>query len=308
MANMKYSYMMHWKLIKHVKIENFREYYMKDCSSDSYYADWDKIIKYHVALGFKGIELMPFERHHMMTLFGSIQNFLDFIHERGMEKVTGIFHGLGPSYDKSKNQSVLKDAKELIDDIYAYGGDTMNLCPIDNYYGVGPLSKGQLKNVAALVNEVGKMAADKGINVCLHNEFFCATNKYDHNEFFEMTDSKYVAYCLDTAQVALMGIDPIEFYDKYHDRVKSFHLKDTATPNLPDNVRFSKDPEINDDGTRWFWEPGMGVLDFKKLWKLLKKYEYKGWMTIETDGTPDLLASLALTKWYIDQELSPIYK
>jgi inosose dehydratase len=41
---------------------------------------------------------------------------------------------------------------------------------------------------------------------------------------------------------------------------------------------------------------------------LLKKYNQKGWMTIETDGTPDPLATLLLSKWYIDRELLPIFK
>ena len=67
------------------------------------------------------------------------------------------------------------------------------------------------------------------------------------------------------------------------------------------------DPEIQDDGKRWFWEPGEGVLDFKGLYALLKKHQYKGWMTLETDGSPDYLASMALSRYYIDTVLKPIY-
>ncbi|RCX16049.1 inosose dehydratase [Anaerobacterium chartisolvens] len=308
MENLKYSYMMHWKLIPYKKIENFRDFYYIDRSNKAYFSDWDKIVKYHVGAGYKGIELMPFERHQMKTLFGSIQNFVDFIKERGLEGISGMFHGLGESFDRSQHKAMIEEAQEIIDDTYAFGGELINLCPVANYNRVGPLSTEQLKAIAEVVDEIGKRALDKGISVCLHNEFFCATNTENHNQFLEMTDPRYVFYCLDTAQVALMGIDPVEFYDKYHDRVKTFHLKDTASAPLPDSVRHSQDPEIQPDGHRWFWEPGEGDLDFKSLWKLLKKYNQKGWVTIETDGTPDLLASMVLTKWYIDHELSPIYK
>jgi len=41
-----------------------------------------------------------------------------------------------------------------------------------------------------------------------------------------MTDPKYVYYCLDTAQAAIMGKDILHFYDTYHDRVQYFHIKD----------------------------------------------------------------------------------
>jgi inosose dehydratase len=112
---------------------------------------------------------------------------------------------------------------------------------------------------------------------------------------------------LDTAQIAIIGEDMVKFYDDYHDRINTFHLKDTASPKLPDEIRYSKDIEIVDDGTRWFWEPGEGVLDFKGLWELMKKYQFKGWVTVETDGTPDLLASMALTSYYVKHDLAAIY-
>lgn len=308
MENLKYSFMMHWKTIPYVKLENFRDYYAEDCSNMSYYVEWDKIVKYHAAIGYKGIELMPFERFNILKLFGTYQNFLDFIRERGVERITGMFCGAGASYDKANHKALLEQLQGVIDDTYTLGGENINVCPSVDYYGVGPLSAEGLKNTADFLNELGKRSYEKGITTCIHNEFFCASNKNEHDRLIEMTDPKYVAYCLDTAQVSLMGFDPVQFYEKYHDRVKYFHLKDTALPNQPDSVRFSQGIEITDDGTRWFWELGGGTVDFKGLWKLLKKYGHKGWMTVENDGTPDLLAAMALSKWYIDHELSPIYK
>ena len=68
------------------------------------------------------------------------------------------------------------------------------------------------------------------------------------------------------------------------------------------------DVEIRDDGWRWFWEPGEGVLPMEALWKLVKKHGFKGWVSVEDDGTPDLLASMALSSYYIHQVLGKIYK
>lgn len=308
MENLKYAHMMHWKQIKYKKINNMPKYYYRECNNNSYYADWDKIIKYHVACGFTGIELMPYTFKQMVPLFGTTQNFLDFIHERGMEQVTGTFFGAGRSFDKTAHPDIIQTAQNLINSAAELGCLYINVCPAPNYCSVGALDMEQMNNIAAVMNEIGKRAQDKGITICHHNEFFCAVNRDTQEILLEKTNPEYVSYCLDTAQVALMGKDPVAFYDTYHERIASFHLKDTQDYNVPDEIRYGRDPEIQDNGYRWFWEPGEGIIDFPALYEKMKQHEYKGWVAVELDGTPDLLASMLETKWYIDNVLSPIYK
>lgn len=304
--NIKYSHMNHWKNIPYQRIDNFREFYYEDKTNSAYYTDWDRILRYQKALGFNGIELAPWDFPEMLPLFGSPQAFKDFAAERGVE-VSGMFHLIDKPYDRTHHKQTLEESKKAVDLLVEFGGTQLNSAPINNYYGVGPLSRDQIKASAEIITEVGKYATDKGVQIGIHNEFFLAINKDNHREYLELTDPRYVHYCLDTAQVALLGEDILEFYDTYHDRICTFHLKDTATPALLDDIRYSRDIEIVDDGTRWFWEPGEGVLDFKGLYQLLKKHQFKGWATVETDGTPDLLASMALSRYYIDNELDSIY-
>ncbi|MCL7749764.1 sugar phosphate isomerase/epimerase family protein [Halalkalibacter alkaliphilus] len=309
MNNLKYSYMTNmWGMITDFpKINNFKEMYNVDRSNVAYYMDWDKILKYHVTAGITGIELMFYTIPYIKHFFGSLKNFSEFSKERGIEQITGTFSFASGSEDKSNHNQIWAYNQMMIDSTYELGGENINIMPAGNYYGTGPLSSDQLKTAAECFNEIGRMAADKGITACIHNEFFCAINLHDHERFIELTDPEYVAYCLDTAQLALMGVDPVQFYDKYHERVKYFHLKDTDHYGVPDHIRYGPGAEFADDGTRWFWEVGGGEVDFKGLWKLLKKHDHKGWMAIESDGTPDPVASLLLSKWYIDHELSPIY-
>lgn len=307
MSNIKYSHMSHWKTIPYKTIPNFREFYYEDKSNTAYFSDWDRILRYHAALGYGGIEVAPWDLADMLPLFGSPQGFAEFAGERGVS-VSGMFHGADNSHDPAQRTAVLKAGHQAVDTIVAFGGKHMNLCPGNNYYGTGPLSREGVKYAAEVITEMGRYAQAHGVMIGLHNEFFCAINKDNHREFIELTDTRYVHYCLDTAQIAIIGEDLLKFYEDYHDRICTFHLKDTASLKLPDSIRYAQDVEIVDDGTRWFWEPGEGVLDFPGLWKLLKKYNFKGWMTIETDGTPDLLASMALTMYYIRHELSRIYE
>ena len=306
MANIRYSHMCHWKNIPYRKIDNFREFYYEDKTNTAYYSDWDRILRYQKALGFEGIELAPWDFPELLPLFGSPEAFAEFAQERGVN-VSGIFHLVNAAHDRSKHKETIEEGKQAVDLLVQFGGTHLNSAPSNNYFGLGPLNREHIKAAAEVISEIGRYATDHGVQIGIHNEFFLAINKENHKEYIELTDLRYVHYCLDTAQVALLGEDILGFYDTYHDRIGTFHLKDTASPNLPDEVRHSQDIEIVDDGTRWFWEPGEGVLDFPGLYRLLKKHGFKGWITLETDGTPDLLASMALSRYYIDRELNPIY-
>ena len=306
MSNLKFSYMSGGSA-KFIKANNFDEWYDKNFTRDFYYLDHDKKYRYIAAAGFQGIEMFWFDIPHILSVFGSFENYNNFIRERGIERVTGIFCiNLGAA-DKRKHENIYKSQQKVIDALAAMEGVNLVIMPENQYYGTGPLDDEGLKNAAECMNEVGKRAADKGLDVSIHNEFWCAINLYNHEKFLEMTDPKYVKYCLDTAQVSIMGVDPIKFYEKYHDRVKYFHLKDTNKQAAPDEERFGPGAEFDENGKRWFYELGGGYVDFPALWQLVKKYGHKGWVTVEADGTPDTLATMLLAKNYIDTKLLPIY-
>jgi len=310
MENLKYSYMTNmWGLyIPYPVAGQYEEWNKHTVDNAYYYLDWDKILKYHVAAEITGIEVMFHMLPYVKQFFGEPARFTDFVKERGLEKVTGVFSIAVGSENKESQSGTLAFNQKIIDFAYGLGAENINIMPASGYYGNGPLSANQLKNSVECINEIGKRAADKGIELCIHSEFWCAVNKYDLERFLELTDPRYVGFCLDTAQVAILGFDPADFYEKYRDRIHYFHLKDTTTVNAPDNKRFAAGAEFPDEGERWFWELGAGKVDFKKLWKLLKKYNHKGWMVLETDGTPDPMATMLLSKWYIDHELKPIYQ
>lgn len=299
--------MSHWKTIPYKTIDNFRDFYYEDNSNHAYYSDWDRILRYYAATGYDGIEIPPWDMREIMALFGTPQNFTAFAADHGVA-VSGMFGSTRDAHDSSKFDEVLAAGRQAVDTVAAFGGKHWNFMPEGTYYAVGPLTREGVQNAAKVITEIGRYAIDKGIQIGIHNEFFCAINKENHHEFIELTDPRYVFYCLDTAQVSIIGDDLLEFYEQYHDRICTFHLKDTGTPKLPDSIRYGQDAEITNDGTRWFWEPGEGVLDFKGFWKLLKKYGFKGWMTVETDGTPDLLASMALSSYFINHDLANIYR
>ncbi len=310
MGNIKYSYQTNmWGLmVQYPKLNEWDEWYAKDINNGVYYLDWDKILKYHSALGYTGIEIMMNMPRYIREFFGTPQKFTEFLNEYGIEKVTGTFQIAIGSQDKRKHGEIFEKLKKMVDFSAELGANNMNMMPCGGYYGVGPLSQEGISNAAAFANRIGRYAREKGVDIAIHSEFWGAVNYNELEAFMDQTDPEAVCFCLDTAQVSIMGFDMTELYGRWHDRIKYLHLKDTKYANAPDELRYKAGTEFADDGTRWFWEMGMGSLDFIALWKMLKKYRFEGWATIETDGTPDPLATAANAKFYLDKYLKPIYE
>lgn len=310
MGNLKYSYQTNmWGLkVPYPQLNDWNEWYQGDYSNAVYYLDWDQIFKYHVGAGFTGVELMFHMKPYIDQFFGTPENFAAFAAERGIMEITATFGIARNSHKPELSPETMRDLLNLAEFTHKLGGHRMTIMPCDGYFGVGPLNQDELKHAAAFMNEFGKRCADMEIIPCVHSEFWCAINKYDLERYIDLLDDKYVGFCLDTAQVGILGFDVVDFYDKYHDFVKFFHLKDTNMLAAPDEMRLCAGAEFQDSGDRWFWELGAGDVDFKGLWKLLKKYEFKGWISLETDGTPDPLATMLLSKYYINHELHPIYE
>lgn len=305
--NIKLSHMSHWKTIPFKQINNFRDFYYEDKSNNCYYMDWDRILRYHKATGYDGIEIAPWDLAEILGLFKTPKEFSDFAYDHGI-KISGMFHGCDDSHIAAKHDETVAAGKASVDMLKAFGGVHLNTCPGNNYYGSGPLDEEGLSNIAGCLNEIGEYAESQGILLGIHNEFFCVSNKLNHRRLIELTNPKYVHYCLDTAQIVLMGDDLIDFYDTYKERICTFHWKDTADLGVSDEIRYAQDVEICDDGHRWFWEPGEGLIPMEELWKHVADYGFKGWVTIEDDGAPDYLAAMALSSYYMHQVLGKIYQ
>jgi len=298
-----------WGLkVQYPQLNNWNEWYDNDYSNAAYYLDWDQILKYHIGAGFTGIELMFHMEPYIRQFFGAAKEFTGFAKERGVEEVNGTFTIAFNSQDKSKFNEALRPLDSIADFTKELGGHIINIMPCGGYYGLGPLSKEEVAQAAYFMNEFGKRCSEKDITPCVHSEFWGAINKNELERYIELLDPKHVGFCLDTAQVSILGFDIVKFYDTFHELVKYFHLKDTTFANAPDELRLCAGAEFQDSGERWFWELGAGQVDFIGLWKLLKKYQYKGFIGVETDGTPDPMATMLLSKYYINHVLHPIYE
>lgn len=116
------------------------------------------------------------------------------------------------------------------------------------------------------------------------------------DEIDALLDATDLALCLDTGHAAYAGLDPVELYRRYADRVPYLHLKDV------DPAVHARVSELD------FWQAisagvfctlGAGVVDFPALAAALGERGFDGWATVEqdrdaaSDGDPvaELIAS-----------------
>ena len=119
---------------------------------------------------------------------------------------------------------------------------------------------------------------------------------------------------LDTAEFTIAGIDPVKFYEKHHARVKHFHFKDAVNTDAQEEYKGQNaDVHLLNGGgkrgiERWFHEMGTpgGLVDFKSLYRAMKRHDYDGWVVAESDQTHQPEESVMLNGWYVKRVLSTV--
>lgn len=74
-----------------------------------------------------------------------------------------------------------------------------------------------------------------------------------------------IGFCLDIAHTKRLGLDPVETYIKYKDRMYDFHIWDVDKP----------------EKAGWCVEAGRGIIDFPEFFKVLRENGYSGTCSLE---------------------------
>lgn len=108
------------------------------------------------------------------------------------------------------------------------------------------------------LNEAGRITRERKIWMGFHNHAgdFAVPGAYD--ALVTRTDPSVVRMQLDTGNVAMAGIDPMVYMEKFGDRYWSFHIKDV--------------PQL---GAKTDTELGKGVIDFRRLLASIDRIDEK---------------------------------
>ncbi|KAE9527632.1 myo-inosose-2 dehydratase [Testudinibacter aquarius] len=139
-------------------------------------------------------------------------------------------------------------------------------------------------------NELAKIAAEKGMKVCLHHHMGTGiqtpqeVDRYmevTNDDVYLLFDSGHLYYSEGSQQAML------DVLEKYIDRIVHVHLKDVRDDVVAE-VKANDLSFLEGVKKGTFTVPGDGVIDFKPIFEILEKHDYKGWMVVEAEQDPAL--------------------
>lgn len=224
--------------------------------------------------GFEGVELPIFE--------GSLEHYKAIgveLKKQGLRStaVTVVSPEANPSSsDPAIRQAAIKRLKEVIDNIQAFGGET--LCgpyhsPLGVFSGSGPTAD-EKKHAADTLRVVAEYAAQANVRLAIEylNRFEC----------YFLTTAADAAALVNSVNHPNFGC----MYDTFHAHIEEKSPAKaiaTVAPHMK-HVHISE----NDRGT-----PGSGQVNWKESFSSIKKTGYDGWLVIEAFGRalPELAAA-----------------
>jgi inosose dehydratase len=140
-----------------------------------------------------------------------------------------------------------------------------------------PMDKEKILAYAELSNKIGKLCKENGLVACFHPHANTAIYKEEEIDYFlANTDPELVSLCLDTAHTNLAGMDCVQAFAKYVDRIAYVHFKDV-----------DPDESLNPEWPMHRFRPlGYGTIDFKGVYNVLKNNGYDGVICVELDNPP----------------------
>ncbi|KAA8998541.1 myo-inosose-2 dehydratase [Affinibrenneria salicis] len=235
------------------------------CEVGSKYPRDVQTLKYH--LGLRGIQICNawfstfFANGQREKTIDEFVNHMNFLHAMGA-KVIGC---------SEQSKSIQGTTKSLFEEKHHFSDEEW-LLVADGY------------------NQLARIAAEKGMQVCLHHHMGTGIQTTaEIDRFMEMVnDDVWLlfdtghAYYSEGSQEAMLAI-----LEKYLPRINHVHLKDVRD----DVVAEVKAKGLSFlDGVRKgaFTVPGDGAIDFRLVFKLLDDAGYKGWMVVEAEQDPAL--------------------
>ena len=186
--------------------------------------------------------------------------------------------------DPSQRNGVLEDHMKLARFIHWFGCDHLKI-NIGGKHGPGDRKAGY-REMATTFTELGQRINDLGMKFGIHAHLGSAMQtKQDVDAIMELTDPNVVYFVLDTGQVTMAGMDPVQLTRTYLHRIIEYHIKDTAPENRGGFKGELKEPYNTTAENRIFFELGKGGVDFPGIKKILDDNNWKGWWTVELDRT-----------------------
>jgi inosose dehydratase len=211
--------------------------------------------------------------------------FIDLVASHGLEYACSYHHFSG-DYDDD-----VARAEKYLAFMKKVGASIMNLQgarrPED-----GP-TREDLTETAKHAARIGEMAADAGVTLCLHPHYATMIEQADELAYMmDKVSDNLLKLTIDTAHSVLGGMDPVETFSTYAERVRYVHMKDIVP--------------VTDPSVPWwsgFRELGRGIVNFPAIVDILGGVGFTGVLCVEMDR-PRVCGykSAAISRQYLREE------
>jgi inosose dehydratase len=283
------------------------------------------------ALGFDHVELSAgtgrwdnLGRPETIRLnHGDTQGFRDFLSSATIRGVSSMFWDPGQPVEETgwafwstrnpdDHAAIVEAARPFVDFLAEIGAQQLVVRPVGSAWMAPPLMDADIPVIATVWNRVGEVARASGLGVALHYDCLGAVHTGEQlRALLDATDSGLVGLALDTAELTIGGIDPVEFYEAAPERVTHVHLKDTRYTDTGEEYLMpgAETTMLKGGGgrriERWFYELATdeGLVDVPTFVEALRRNDFGGWVVVESDhgGNPAELAML--NSWYVQRRL-----
>jgi inosose dehydratase len=253
------------------------------------------------SVGYRNVESFY---HYFVDYLDKPEELRRKIDEIGVRFVT-ISNG-GPMEmhfeDPAKHKQILDEHLKLVRFIKQFGCTHLKI-------NTGPrrpegTTDEDLKHMAAVLNEIGMGTTAEGLKFAVHAHMWSQfENRREIDWIMGRTDPKHVWFVLDTGHITMAGIDPVELTRTLGHRIVEFHLKDVA----PVHRGGAKKREDRHDPMKQplFFPLGHGGVDFPALKAHLDSIQWRGWLTVELDSSPQRppRESARMSRQYLENKL-----
>ncbi|HLM98881.1 MAG TPA: TIM barrel protein [Bryobacteraceae bacterium] len=149
--------------------------------------------------------------------------------------------------------------------------------------GSQSLNTSQWREVARVISEAERVAADFGLDLVFHPHVatYVETPR-ETAQLFDAASSTKMGLCLDTGHCYYGGGDPVSEGEKYKHLLRYVHIKDINPAILAESNRRQLDfDQAVEAGV--FSQIGAGCVDFPAFFRMLVKNGYSGWLVVEQD-------------------------
>lgn len=172
--------------------------------------------------------------------------------------------------------------------------------------GVAKLNDAEWKSFCAGLDEAGAYCNDLGLRLVYHVHTGTAVETHaETRRLCENTAPENVSILADTGHLHLCDVDIPRFFEEFADRIGYVHLKNVRkiVHDVYRDYRLDFNSAVK---CGIFTVPGDGGIDFKPIFKLLKKNDYDGWVIVEAEQylpSPPALYFAQLARNYLAETL-----